>query len=261
MRLKILGINIANTFNIETAYPAENWANIVSTTLYTACYILFINVIFGNVKTLAGYSYNDMLFFTFMSQFAFYILFNWSYDNMDALINSVHRGEMDILLTKPLPTLYYVSTRKFSILKLIRDGFIPITMIGVLIHWSSLGLSFWAVVAGIIIFACGQWILHVLQFLLALPAFWQGQSQDLLRLSYSFTNPNLPFQGLTRFWKIIFVTVLPVCISVSVPVSVMLGRSNAIKMLSLALFLAFVATLIRLIMWKKALGAYNSASS
>jgi len=261
IRFQILGINISNTFNIETAYPAENWANILSTFFYTASYILFLNVIFGNVNSLAGYSYNDMLFFTFVSQLSFYTLFNWSYDNVDALIESIHKGEMDLILTKPLPTLFYIMTRKFSIIRVVRDCVLPLLMIGILIDWSALGLSLISILIGIIIFVCGQWIMHVFQFLLALPAFWQGQSQALLRLSYILTNPNLPLQGLTKFWRIILTTVLPICIVVSGSVSVMIGRSNPKTMVLWALCLALFLTYVRMIAWKKALRAYNSASS
>lgn len=261
IRIQILGINIANTFNIETAFPAENWANILSTAFYTASYLLFLNIIFGNVNSLAGYSKNDMLFFTIVGQASFYTLYTWSYDNLQNLIQSVHQGELDLLLTKPIPTLFYVTTRTFSLVRLVRDAFLPITMISLLIDWSSLDLSLGRVLVGIVIFVLGQWIIHVMQFLLVLPAFWNGQSQALLRLSYTLTNPNLPLQGLSRLWRIFLTTVLPICVPVAASVSVMLGKSDAILTIIGVLALAIFATVARVAAWQKALAAYNSASS
>lgn len=261
IRARVLGINIANTFNLETAYPAENWANIFSTLLYTASYILFLNIIFGNVKSLAGYSLNDMLFFSLIGQASFHMLYTWSFDNMENLIESVHQGEMDLLLTKPLPTLFYVSTRQFSLVRLVRDAFLPMAMISLLINWPALDLSFGRILAGLVIFICGQWAMHVLQFLLVLPAFWNGQSQALLRICYVFTNPDIPLQGLTKFWRVLLTTVLPISLPVAASVSVMLGRSNASFMVSWSLILTATATLVRFLAWRKALGAYNSASS
>lgn len=259
--MRIVGINIANTFNLETSYPAENWANAFSTLLYTASYVIFLNVIFGNVETLAGYSYNDMLFFSLLSQTAFYTLYTWSFDNMDNLVNSIHQGELDLLLTKPLPTLFYATTRTFSLLRLARDAFLPIAMIALLISWSDLNLSTERAIAGLIIFICGQWVLHVFQFLLILPAFWNGQSQALLRLSYTLSEPNVPLEGLTKFWRFFLLTALPVCLPVAASVSVILGRSNAVPMVIWSLFLAAVATVVRFFAWRRALLAYNSASS
>ena len=261
IRLRILGINIANTFNIETAYPAENWANIISTFFYVTSYLIFLRVIFGNVHTLAGYSYNDMLFFSFVGQFAFYTLYTWSYDNLEALVDSVHSGEMDLLLTKPLPTLFYVCTRKFTLVKLVRDAILPLLMIGILIDWKALGLTPILLLGGFIVFVCGQWIMHVFQFLLALPAFWNGQSQALLRLCYTLTEPNIPLEGLPNFWRLFLTTLLPVSLSTAGAVSVALGRGNAPLLVLWSITLAIIATFVRMFFWKKALAAYNSASS
>jgi len=261
IRLKVLRINIANTFNLETAYPAENWANMFSTAMYTLSFILFLNVIFGNVKTLAGYTRNDMLFFSLVGQAAFYTLYTWSYDNMENLIESVRFGDMDILLTKPLPTLFYVSTRRLSIVTLIRDAFIPMTMIGLLINWQSLNLTLDRVIIGLVIFICGQWCGHVIQFLLSLPVFWNGQSDALLGISYTITDPGIPLQGLAKTWRFLLVTVLPLCLPVAGSVSVMLGKSNPVIMLIWAITIAIIATYVRQKLWQKALGAYNSASS
>lgn len=260
-RIRILGINIVNTFNIETAYPAENWANLFSTAFYTLSYLLFLEVIFGNVKTLAGYSKNDMLFFTVLGQAAFYTMYTWSYDNLQNLIESVHKGELDLLLTKPIPTLFYVSTRTFTVIRLVRDSLIPLIMIAILVDWPALHLTFWHVVAGLVIFALGQWVVHVLQFLLVLPAFWNGQSQALLRLSYTLTGPDIPLEGLPRFWKVFLTTLLPVCVPVAMAVSVMLGRSDARTAIIWVVTLAIVASVVRIQAWKKALSVYNSASS
>lgn len=261
IRLRILGINIANTFNIETAYPAENWANILSTLFYVGSYIIFLNVLFGNVKSLAGYSKNDMLFFTFVGQLAFYTAYTWSYENMEQLIESVHRGEMDLLLTKPLPTLFYVCTRKFTVIKLIRDAFLPMLMIGLLINWSDLHLTPIRIVAGFIIFICGQFSVHVIQFMLSVPAFWYGQSGALLRMSYILSNSDFPLEGLTRYWRALFITLVPIFIPVALSTSVMLGKSPVIKSTIWALTISLFAFFVKAIFWKKALAVYNSASS
>ena len=260
-RIRILGINIANTFHLETAFPAENWANIFSTLLYTASYLIFLDVIFGNITSLAGYSHNDMIFYSLIGQLAFYVTYSWSYDNMEQLAESVHQGEMDILLTKPLPTLFYVSTRQFTIIKLIRDAFLPMTMMALMVKWPALNVHMENIPFAIIIFISGQWAVHVMQFLLILPAFWNGQSQALLRLSYTLTNPNIPFEGLVRFWKILLTTVIPIALPTAASVSVLLGKSNPILITIWASGVALFATFIRLYAWKKALGAYNSASS
>lgn len=261
IRLRVLATNIVNTFNQETAYPAENWANIFSTLLYTVSYLIFLDVIFSNVTSLAGYSHNDMLFFTFVGQLAFFTLYSWSFDNMDNLVQSIRNGELDLLLTKPVPTLFYVSTRVFTIIRLVRDAIVPMLVIALLIDWHALHIAPWTIAAGFVIFVCGQWSVHVFQFLLVMPAFWNGKSQALLHLSYTVTGPEIPLHGIPKPWRIVLLSVLPVCLPTAASVSVMLGYSNPVLMMSWAIILALILTWVRVTVWRKSLGVYNSASS
>jgi len=261
IRFRVLMTNIVNTFNIETAYPAENWANIFSTLLYVISYLIFLDVIFNNVTSLAGYTHNDMLFFTFIGQIAFFTLYTWSFENMSGLAESIRNGELDVLLTKPVPTLFYISTRTFTLVRLVRDAFVPMLIIAFLIDWTTLHLTFLSFVIGIIVFVCGQWAVHMLQFLLVMPAFWNGKSQALLHLSYSITGPEIPLQGLSKYWRVILISVLPVSLPVAGATSVMLGHSNPLLMLSWAIALAMLLAWLRIWIWRKALGVYNSASS
>lgn len=261
IRLRIFGINIANTFNNETAYPAENWSNIISTVFYTGSYLLFINIIFGNVKSLAGYTLNDMLFYAFIGQLAFYTLYSWSYENMSNLIQSVHDGDFDLILTKPVPTLFFVSNQKIAIFSLIRDAIVPMTMIGLLINWHGLSISILSIFLGLIVFICGQWAMHVLQFALCMPVFWQGESNSLLNLVYTLTDIDIPFEGLPKIWKVIFTTILPIGITMAGTTSVILNKGSTVYIVLISIVTAIIATFFRYYLWKKALGAYNSASS
>lgn len=260
-RWRIFGISVVNTFNIETAYPAENWSNIISTLFYTASYLLFIKIIFGNVHSLAGYSLNDMLFYAFVGQLAFYTLFSWSYENMSAMIDDIRFGNFDLILIKPVPTLFFVSTQKIAIFSLIRDAILPMTMIGLLINWHELNVSALSIFYGVIVFICGQWAMHFLQFVLCLPVFWQGQSNALLNLVYTLTNIDVPFEGLPKTWKVIFTTILPIGIAMIGTTSVILNKGNTTYLLSISITIAIIVTFLRYYLWKKALNAYNSASS
>src|SRR3990167_9318864 len=105
-RAAILKVGIVYTFQQETAYWTNNWANLLSPFFYTLSMVLFIDVIYANVDLVAGYTRNQMLLFLFNGQIAFYT--GWLFHkNLQELIVSVNKGSLDLLLVKPMPSLFY----------------------------------------------------------------------------------------------------------------------------------------------------------
>ena len=121
-RLIILKFNLIYTFKNETAYWADNIGSLFSTTFYNIAYVSFIGVLFSNTKNIAGYDYNQMLFFYLIAELCAYLNGSLNLWNMQALIESVNKGELDLLLTKPISSLFYVSFRNIKIFSFVRDG-------------------------------------------------------------------------------------------------------------------------------------------
>jgi len=107
LKLKIIKINIKNTYQIQTAYYGENWFSLGSTLFYTLTLYLFITIIYSNVKQVAGYTRDEMLFLLLLTQIGYYSDWIWSSNNISKLMDSVYAGELDIILTKPIPSLFF----------------------------------------------------------------------------------------------------------------------------------------------------------
>ena len=260
-RLALLRLNLINTYHQDTAYFWNTWGEGLSTTMYTLTYLLFVNIMFSNVHSIAGYSRDQVLFFTLIGQLDFYLLFSYSYDNLELLSDDINRGNLDLILTKPLPALFYVCTRKLSSIQLLRDGGIPTTFVILSIHWQNLQITPAHLAAGVVTFICGLISFHVVQFFLLLPAFWSGKSSDLLELSYSLSDYDLPYEGFPRFVQIGFTVLIPTLISVGISTSVILGKSDPHVMIPLAISVATIFVFLRRWGWNLALRHYTSASS
>jgi len=103
--------------------------------------------------------------------------------------------------------------------------------------------------------------MHVLQFLLAVPAFWLGESNELYSLSWSLYDNEIPLEGFSKSVRILLTVILPIMFMTSVSTSVMLQKSSAIMMLGSSLAVAGVFLIIKIAVWKIALRHYSSASS
>lgn len=264
LRLIILKAGIIYTFQIETAYWANNWGNIISTTIYTLSYLLFIEIIFANVDLVAGFSRDEMLLFTMVSQLWFYAIWTFVMPNVDELVASVNSGSFDLVLTKPLPALFYVLTKKMRIYSILRDGTPPLLAIAITIDWTNIEISFSELMGAIMIFIFGFLISSSIHLMAALPAFFFGQSSELLGVVFE-TEHNaghqFPLQGWSSSLQFLLITLLPFGISAGLTTSVLLGKIDFVSVfpiisVTLVLFLS-----LRSWAWKKALRNYTSASS
>ncbi len=264
LRLRILRASLVFTFQQETAYWTENWANVLSTFFYTVSMILFINIMYSNTDLIAGYNRNEMLLFLFVGQFGFYLSGWLYYSILPSLIRDVNNGSLDFVLVKPVPSLFYVTFRELKVFTIIRDGLPPMVALGLYMNWAELNLSAANFFVGFVIVFLGIMSAHVFHFLFTIPVFWLGESSNLLDMSGHFEHnvgKTVPFEGFGIQLRTLFTTFIPVLISTGVATSVMLGKSRALPMLTLSALVALSFLVIMNVVWKLALRSYSSASS
>jgi len=240
-RLSILVATTKFTYQIETAFRTNNWANVLSTCFYTLSQILFINVLYVNVKLIAGYSKDEMLLFMFIGQVGYYI--SWLFHaNLLELIQDVNKGTLDTLLIKPVPSLFYITFKKIRLFSVVRDCLPPLIVLGLL----------------------GITCAHIVHLLSALPVFWLGESESILNLSQEFEyniGKVIPFEGFGNNFKLVFTTIVPVMISAGVATSVILMKLPIFPTLIWVVIITILALIVRQWIWKFALRTYTSASS
>jgi len=258
----ILKINIVNSWRLETAYFANGWGNVLSTIAYTITFLVFISVIFANVHTMAGYTRDQMLLLLLVGQITFYITYAWTWNNLESMVTDVNRGSFDLLLSKPLPALFYTSVRNISLLPQLRDGLPSLFFVAIAINWSNITIHLAGLICGVLIMVLGQFAVNAAAFLFALPVFWTGQAADSLNLAvvlFSVTDP--PFDGVPKPLRFTLIYLLPVLVPTALATTVMLGKTSALFGLALAVSATVILVSIKIGAWKIALRNYTSASS
>lgn len=264
--LQILQLNLVNSFRSETAFVFNNWGNMVSTTIYTLTFILFFEVIYANIDRFAGYTKNEMLFFVFVTQISFYILTGICALNVTQLIADVNAGSFDLVLVKPLPSLFYTMTRKLRIFSTFRDSFFPLILTLLFIDLGSLNLQLTNILSGFVIFALGIVAVYAFYMISALPVFWLGESRGLydiaLFLSFDLAD-DVPFEGFKIIEGLQFALtfIVPLLVPTGLVHSVILGRFDPMLGILIGVIVAVMFMLILVLLWQKALNNYQSASS
>lgn len=263
-RIALLYAFTKYSIQIETAYFFNNWSNLFSTTAFTLTYILFIDVVFSNTKSLAGYSKDEMLLFTLVSQGWFYTIYNFSLVNIENLIEKVNTGNLDTLLTKPLPISFFINFSELRVVQSLRDGLIPLIFIALSINWSNIHTNNEDLVTGTIILIIGTMISNVGLFISALPVFWIGESSSILgttlEVEYN-TGHTLPLEAYGKNLRAVFISVIPFAISTGLTTSVLLNRYDGKLGIIVSLGALMCMMLLRYFLWNLALRNYTSASS
>ena len=182
-RSTLLKASIKFTAQRELAYTGNNWASILSTTFFTFSVLIFVKVLYFNVQSIAGYSYNEMLFYFLIYQLTYYGNWVFTVKNLKELIPDVNKGNLDMILIKPVPLPFYLMTRSVSVISLFTEALPPTIAIVLSISWSSLTISPPILFTGFIIWFSGLIVLQTFQFLAALLVFWFGESEDILDLA------------------------------------------------------------------------------
>lgn len=260
--LSLLKTNAINSYRVQTAYFFENWASLASTTFYVLTMLLFIKIVYSNVNIFAGYNENEMIFLILFGQLNFYTDWIWNTNNILSLIESVRSGELDLILSKPIPSLFFVTFRDISLINRLKDGIPNLLLIAILIDWENINTTWDKVIVGLLIFLCGQIAWHCFRFLFALPVFFIGQSEQLFQISGTLGSTNdIPFEGFTGKLRTVFISIIPALITSQMSVSVILGKSNQYFMLLVALSVTIFFLILKQIGWIISLKHYSSASS
>lgn len=262
-RLTILLTNIEYSFLHETAHWANNWGNIISTCFYTISQIIFIEVLYSNVNSIAGYSRDQLLLFMLVGQAGYYLTWTIHY-NLEDLITSVNRGVLDTLLIKPVPSLFYITFKKVKIFSILRDCIPPTLILVSIINWGNLIFTPTNLLIGIAIMIMGTITMHVIHLLSTIPVFWLGESSSILSLTDSAEyniGKVVPYEGFSNNLKVVFTTIFPALISAGIATSVILGKINPTTYFFGTLAIMALALFIRTYAWNKAIKIYTSASS
>ena len=260
-RWRILKACVVAEWQADMAYIGNRISGAIAPLVYVGSFLIFIGVLYDNVKTIGGYNHNEMLFLIFIGQVAFYSLNFWgtmANDNMHKMVNN---GNLDFLLLRPVNSLFLVMIHKIKVFSFVVNICGPLLPVAILTNWASLHLELANVLVGIPIIVMGVYITQSIQFVLTIPVFWTGRAYESHLLIYAAGSQTIPLEGMPSWFRVIFTGLFPVFIASSVSASVMLGKGDPAFLLLLTTGITIVMAGVKRLVWRMALKQYASASS
>lgn len=222
-------------------------------------YLVFTEAIFYNINSLAGLNKGQVLLI-----FSFYYLFqtigNILYrDNFEDFADSMRRGELDLILTKPVPhrMMIFFNKMRFDFL----SSFIIVVFL-MLYAYSNLTteFEFWPFLVGCVYSVIGTIIFYSLLSIIASLAFWLQRNETLGVLIWNLSQiSRYPRQIFGKAFSFILTFMLPFALLASVPAEISL-RMIEWQYLVYTVIVCVVIYLLSLKFWQVGIKRYSSAN-
>ncbi len=226
------------------------WAGVVMVTFF---------FIYRQVNVVNGWTLEMMLLLT-----AIYFLVDRIFDsffeiNFGNFITIVNTGQLDLVLTKPVSSQFFVSLRQFSFAMI----FSNFTMIGVIIYLVSryfFPISWLQIFTFIILILVSVVITYSLWFITLLPVFWWGRVDNMQHLFRPFHQLcRIPIDVTGKF-RLFLTYIMPLAFIATIPAKSLISTVAPWLIFYGILAAGFLLWLSHRL-WRFSLKYYTSASS
>lgn len=175
--------------------------------------------------------------------------------------DKIRNGELDLYITKPINTLFFVSFENMNI------GSILISILGaIMVAYGTENLGIEITLIKVIGYMFLMFLMYILMYdlmiILRCCGFWFTKADNIYKLenelvNFCFKVPGIMYKGIG---KMIFYFILPYGLIATIPTEFIAGTMTVQGWLT-AISVCSVFSFLAIFLWKRGLGRYSSASS
>lgn len=248
-----------SSFARELEFRANFFAKILQNLVWIGFFILILLVVYRNTNSVAGWSRGDS-FVLAGSIFLMTAVAAALFMSLMEIPQQVRQGTLDFVITKPIDTQFWISTRRFNFDQ-VGSLFAGIVMLALGLTQSHIAPAIGDWAAFVLLLAASLGIYYSICLMLMTTGIWLIRVDNLWVLTESLTQVSrFPLDiygvGLQR----IFTFVLPLAFIATIPASQLIRGANW-PMVGLGLIWAVAFLGLSRWFWRFALTHYTSASS
>jgi ABC-2 type transport system permease protein len=257
---KLTGLMMKNCLIREMQFKSNFLIRLVTEFMWLGMQFIYIGVIFGQTKEIAGWSLWEMVVLAGTNHVITQLFEALFYDNCTRLTDQIRQGDLDFNLIKPINTQFLVSLR-YTDYSSIANSTIGIGVILFALNKMGTAVSFGEALLFMVLVVNSVLIYYAMLFTLSVWTFWIGRSNNLMELYWQFGQFSR-YPGDIYPWLIrrVLMTVIPMLIVSNFPAGILIHKlQSGWIYYGFALGMAFMAFTVWL--WQKGLQRYRSASS
>lgn len=250
--------------SFSTKRYMENRMNTLATILISflslGLIVGYIEIIFSYTDIIAGWKREEVIFLVGVARVVGALFSMLFLRSINFLPQYVRTGELDILLTKPVSSQFYLSlrlNRPFEIFNL---------MGGISVCWYGLNMiNMDYGILNILLFSislvAGLFVLYGVYYSIATLSIWFTSFFSLPSIFYIIREPiNIPIDAFGKGVSFVLYYILPLAFIVTVPAGILLDKETFL-FFALNILFSFFWVGFSIWFWKFALKYYTSASS
>jgi len=259
--LRIYWLLIKFSAILETTYRLNFLVECIVEIGYFIITIVGLNILYANVRSLAGWNYSQMLVLVGLNMIFSEILLGLSYIyNLRRLPAQVANGDLDLVLTKPINSQFAASLWRpyFALIPSVLTGLIVIK-----IGFNAGGfiLNPLYLIPFILIFVSGLVIAYSFSVICCTLTFWWTNASPLPDLAQEIVlMSGRPYQIFEGFWKYLFLLLIPLAFMTTFPAQILMGELHW-WWVPTSIILAAIFLKCSNLFWNFGLKHYSSASS
>jgi ABC-2 type transport system permease protein len=248
-----------SSFVRELQFRANFFAKMAQQAVWVFFFVLILLVVYNRTETVAGWSRGDALV---LAATLFFVEGTWraGFFSLMEFPQQIRMGTLDFVLTKPVDTQFWVSTRRFNFDQIgtILGGVVMIVW-GVRSAGLTPGFEQW--LAYIALIPCSLAIVYAINVCLMTLAIWFVRVDNLWVLGETvLTAVRFPIDIFGPMLARVFTYYLPIALIATIPARQLVKGFDG-PALVLGLIWACVALAITRVFFGFALRSYGSASS
>ena len=243
----------------ELEYRVNIVLRIIGDIVWYATQIIMFEIIYSQTNNIAGWTLDETRVFLgiiFIADAIYMILFH---QNIDIFSEKIRKGDLDLLLTKPVESQFFVSLQMVSI------TYIPNLLIGLAWLIWSFGkvpdVSYFNLIWLLLLVPCAALVVYATRFMFATTALFLTRAENVQYLWFQLYKLGQRPDSVYPMWlRYILVSAIPMAIVASLPARIVVKNESPLLALWIVLMTVFLLWCSHLY-WNFGLKRYTSASS
>jgi ABC-2 type transport system permease protein len=262
--LRLYGKFVAIAIRSRMQYRSDFFTGIIGVIFLSTVNLSLVAILVGRFRSLQGWTLWEiaLLYGMWLLSHSIQSLFFW---HLSTLEEDILHGRLDQYLIRPCSPLLQFLGREVNYVGvgdvLFGSAAFSLAYTRLGLHWSARQWAFFvlAILSGAVIENCIVWIISSL-------SFWTGRSRGLLGLilQVNWLTPQYPMEIFGYGFRIFITAFLPFAFMNYYPLTVLLGKSNALGVGWIAYLSPAVAAVLLVVgatVWRRGLAAYTSAGN
>jgi ABC-2 type transport system permease protein len=230
-----------------------------------ACLLGLLGAVFAKFRTVNGWTWAEVVFLYGLGNLA-YSLMRIVGSQLDDFDRYIVRGELDTVLTKPVPSLFYILASRVELINLSR-ALTSVAIFVVAFHLTHIRWTLSVALFTLITILSGMVIMFALMLISATAALWTTKSGKLTDLLITATKEAaaFPISIYPLAVRLLLTFILPVAFVTYYPAQRLLQKGEFLGMPEPFQFGAPVVALVMLcvsyLLWCSGLRRYHSTGS